>query len=176
MMRQAKAIPSIGEDTRPRVIFDSHHPKDYLAIRKLGQRCLDHGMQVLWTIHDKDVMLPLIRENGYEPLVLTRAQKGLVRKLCELIVYDWKLAALARRVRPLALVGKTVTLAHVGWLLGIPTLLINDDSAAANPQYRYLAMPFATRIVTSCRHGIWPTCGRRSRRLPTPWRESIVIP
>lgn len=140
---------SLRDDPRPRVIFDSHHPKDYLAIRNLGQRCVDQGLQVLWTIHDKDVMVPLIRENGFEPIVLTRAQKGLVRKLGELVVYDWKLAALARRVRPLALVGKTVTLAHVGWLLGIPTLLINDDSAAANPQYRYLAMPFATRIVTS---------------------------
>jgi hypothetical protein len=131
------------------VIFDSHHPKDYLAIRQLGQRCREHGIDVLWTIHDKDVMVPLMREHGIEPIVLTRAQKGLARKLAELVVYDWKLAALARRVRPLALVGKTVTLAHVGRLLGIPSLLINDDSAAANPQYRYLAAPFATRVVTA---------------------------
>lgn len=137
------------DDQRPLVIFDSHHPKDYLAIRQLGQRCRDYGIDVLWTIHDKDVMVPLMRENGDEPIVLTRAQKGLVRKLGELVVYDWKLTALARRVRPLALVGKTVTLAHVGRLLGIPSLLINDDSAAANPQYRYLAAPFATRIVSA---------------------------
>jgi len=141
-----------GGDLRsgpPRVIFDSHHPKDYLAIHQLGQRCLDHGIEVVWTVHDKDVMVPLMRENGLDPVVLTRAQKGLVRKLGELVVYDWKLARLARRVRPMALVGKTVTLAHVGRLLRIPTLLINDDSAAGNPQYRYLAAPFATRIVTS---------------------------
>jgi hypothetical protein len=26
------------------VIFDSLHPKDYLAIRQLGQRCRDHGV------------------------------------------------------------------------------------------------------------------------------------
>lgn len=137
------------DPSRPWVIFDSHHPKDYMAIRQLGQRCLDLGLQVMWTIRDKDVLAPLIRQNGFEPILLTRAQRGLVRKLGELLVYDWKLAGLARRVRPLALVGKTVTLAHVGKLLGIPTLLINDDSAAANPQYRYLAAPFATRIVTS---------------------------
>lgn len=140
---------SSDDGRRPLVILDSHHPKDYLAIRQLGQRCRDHGIDVLWTIHDKDVMVPLMRENGIEPIVLTRARKGLVRKLGELVVYDWKLAALARRVRPLALVGKTVSLAHVGRLLGIPSLLINDDSAAANPQYRYLAAPFATRIVTA---------------------------
>jgi predicted glycosyltransferase len=139
----------LADNPRPAVIFDSHHPKDYMAIRQLGQRCLDTGMQVLWTVRDKDVMVPLIRENGFDPIPLTRARKGLARKVGELVVYDWKLAALARRVRPVAFVGKTVTLAQVGWLLGIPSLLINDDSAAANPQYRYLAAPFATRIVTS---------------------------
>lgn len=134
---------------RPCVILDAHHPKDYLAIRRLGERCEAHGVRALWTVHDKDVLVSLLREHGFDPIVLAKAQKGLLRKLGELIVYDFRLAALARRERPLALIGKTVSLAHVGRLLGIPALLINDDSAAANPQYRYLACPFATRIITA---------------------------
>ncbi len=138
--------PDLGN---PCVILDSHHPKDYLAIRHLGRRLEAAGIAVHWTIHDKDVMAELIRQHGFDPIVLTTAQKGLLRKLGELAIYDWKLARLARRVRPLALVGKTVTLAHVGRLLGIPCLLINDDSAAANPQYRYLACPFVDRIITA---------------------------
>lgn len=133
----------------PCVMLDSHHPKDYLAIRQLGQRCIDHGIRVIWTAHDKDVMVDLMRQHGFDPIVLAKAQKGLIRKLGELVVYDWRLARLAWRHRPLALIGKTVSLTHIGSLLRIPALLINDDSAAANPQYRYLACPFATRIITA---------------------------
>lgn len=133
----------------PCVIFDAHHPKHYLAIRRLGARCEARGIRAIWTMHDKDVLVDLVREDGYEPQVLTKGQTGLVRKLGELALYDWRLARIAMRERPLALVGKTVSLAHVGRLLGIPSLLINDDDAAANPQYRYLGYPFASRVITS---------------------------
>ncbi len=134
---------------RPCVIFDSHHPKDFLALRRLGERCNKHGIRTIWTVQDKDVLVDLVRQFGVDPVVLARAQNGLIRKLGELAVYDCKLARLAQRERPLALIGKTVSLTHVGFLLRIPSLLINDDSAAANPQYRYLACPFATRIITA---------------------------
>ena len=133
----------------PCVIIDSHHPKHFLAVRRLGQLCLDRGIRTIWTMQDKDVLVDLVRQNGFEPLVLAKAQKSLIRKLGELAVYDWRLAGVALRERPLALIGKTVSLAHVGWLFGIPSLIINDDSAAANPQYRYLAYPFASRVITA---------------------------
>lgn len=134
---------------RPCVIFDCHHPKHFLSIRRVGELCRSHGIEPIWTIQDKDVLAALIRENGYEPQILAMAQKTLARKLVELAVYDWRLAALALRRRPLALIGKTVSLTHVGSLLRIPSILINDDSAAANPQFRYLAYPLASRILTA---------------------------
>ena len=133
----------------PCVIFDSHHPKHYLTMRALARRCLGAGVEVIWTARRKDVLVDLIRQDGHEPFVLTAAQSGFARKLGELAAYDWKLARLALRLRPQALVGKTVSLTHVGRLLGIPSILINDDSAAGNPQFKYLGYPFATRILTS---------------------------
>lgn len=134
---------------RPCVIFDCHHPKHFLAIRRLGTLCRERGIEPIWTIQDKDVLATLVREHGYEPHVLAVAQRTLPRKLAELAIYDWRLARLALQRRPLALIGKTVSLAQVGWLLGIPSLIVNDDSAAANPQFRYLAYPFASRVITA---------------------------
>src|SRR5690606_30042472 len=149
---------------RPCVLIDSHHPKHYLTVRSLGQRCRDHGLDVIWTARDKDVLLTLMRDDGLTPFALTRAQPGLVRKLGELLLYDWRLLAIARRYRPLALVGKTVSLTHVGRLLGIPSILINDDSARQNPQYRYLGYPFATRILSS--EALDESYGPRQRSYP----------
>ena len=137
------------DSQRPCVIFDCHHPKHFLAIRRVGDLCRAQGIEPIWTIQDKDVLAALIREHGYEPRVLATAQKTLLQKLLELAVYDWRLARLALARRPLALIGKTISLAHVGWLLGIPSILINDDSAKANPQFRYLGYPLASRILTA---------------------------
>lgn len=148
----------------PCVIFDSHHPKHYLTLRELGRRCRDHGIDVVWTARRKDVLVDLMRQDGLDPEVLTTARNGLLGKIGELVVYDWKLARLARKHRASALMGKTIAVAQVGRLLGIPSLVVNDDARHANPQYPYLAYPFATRILT-------PEClgedyGRRHRRFP----------
>src|SRR5690606_27652427 len=78
---------------RPCVLFDSHHPKHYLTVRALARRCRHQGWDVVWTARRKDVLLDLMREDGLDPIVLTNAQPGLVRKLTELLAYDWKLLA-----------------------------------------------------------------------------------
>lgn len=134
--------------TKPCVIFDSHHPKHYLAIRQLGRRCAQHGIEVIWTARNKDVLVDLIRQDGLDPVVLTTARNGLLGKLGELATYDWKLAKLARRYRPFAMLGKSIAIAQVGRALGIYSILINDDGARQNPQFRFLGYPFASRIVT----------------------------
>lgn len=161
MMRPAKAVLPVGGR---RVVFDSHHPKHYLTVRALAQRCAENGIEPIWTARDKDVLVDLMRQDGLDPFVLTTARNGLLGKLGELVVYDCKLARLVRRLRPQALMGKAISLAHVGRLLGVPSLLINDDSAAANPQYRYLGYPFATRIISA--ECMAEDYGKRQRTYP----------
>lgn len=147
-----------------RILIDSHHPKHYLTLRAFGEKCRENDIDVVWTARDKDVLLRLMREDGVTPHVLTTARSGLVRLAGELLAYDWKLMRLARQHKPLALFGKTISIAHVGRLLRIPSVIINDDDAAANPQYPRLGYPFAHRIIT-------PDCldedyGPRHRKFP----------
>ena len=130
------------------VIFDNHHPKHYLTVRQLSEKCESEGVDVVWSARDKDVLLDLMRADGIEPHVHTVAQKGALPLLLELIRYDIALWRLARRFRPQALLGKNISVSHIGCLTGVPSIVINDDDAKANPQYPKLAYPFATRIVT----------------------------
>lgn len=133
---------------KPCVLFDSHHPKHYLTLRQLSYKCLENGIDVIWTARDKDVLVDLIRASGATPYVLTTSQKGLFHLFGELIVYDLKLIRLVNRCRPFALMGNSISITHAGKILGIPSILINDDDAKANPQYPYLGYPFASRIIT----------------------------
>ena len=89
-----------------------------------------------------------MRADGLDPHILTTATKGLLPLFGELVRYDLGLWALARRFRPKVLLGKNIAVSHVGCLARIPSVVINDDDAQANPQYPKLAYPFATRIIT----------------------------
>lgn len=155
--RPSAAIPG----RRPVTIFDCHHPKHYLTLRQLARRCQANGIDVLWTIRDKDVTVQLAVQDGFTPNILTRAQKGWVGRLIELFAYDWKLYRLARRHRPFALMGNTFSVAHVGALARIPSIVINDDDKWTNPQYPLLAYLPATRIVLpDCINENW---GKKTR-------------
>lgn len=146
---------------RPLAIFDSHHPKHYLALRQLGRRCADAGIDVLWSLRDKDVTAQLVAQDGYKPHILTRAKDGWLGRLSELFAYDWKLCGLIRRHRPFALIGNTFSVAHAGLLTRTPSIVINDDDKWTNPQYPLLAYPFATRVVLpECMPENW---GRKTR-------------
>lgn len=134
--------------TKPCVIFDCHHPKHYLALRQLGSKCSENGVNVIWTAREKDVLVDLMRRDGNFPFVMTRAKQGLLRLFGELVTYDFKLLKLANKKKPAVLMGNSISIAHVGKLLKIPSLLINDDDAKANPQYPILGYPFASRIIT----------------------------
>ncbi len=134
--------------TKTSVIFDCHHPKHYLALRQLGSWCSESGIKVIWTAREKDVLVDLMRSDGNIPFVMTRSKRGLLGLFGELVTYDFKLLKLANKKKPAVLMGNSISIAHVGKLLKIPALLINDDDAKANPQYPLLGYPFATRIIT----------------------------
>lgn len=151
-------------DAPPAIVIDSHHPKHYLTLRRLARRCEANGLDVILTVRDKDVTAALARENGFDPILLTRARHGPLGLLGELFAYDWRLYRLVRRRRPAVLIGNTFSVAHVGALSGTPSVVINDDDKWTNPQYPLLAYPFATRVVLpDCMRESW---GPKVRRYP----------
>lgn len=133
--------------TRKRVIFDCHHPKHYLVLRAVASRLVTEGVEVHWTCRDKDVLAELIRAKFGRVNILTATGTGLVGLAKELVSYDWRLWALTKRLEPAVLVGNSVSVAHVGKLAGIPSIVLNDDDAKANKQYPWLAYPFCTTIL-----------------------------
>lgn len=130
------------------LVFDCHHPKHYLTLRATARATEAAGAAVVWTTRDKDVTVSLIEADGWTPRVLTNPSSGLVGLFGELLRYDLRLWRVIRDVRPAAMIGNTVSTAHVGRVARIPAIVINDDDARANPQYPRLAYPLATRVVT----------------------------
>lgn len=64
---------------------------------------------------------------------------------------------MARQLRPHAMIGTSAEIAHVGRLLGIPSIVVNEDDYDVVPLFASLAYPFASTILApvSCRTGRW---------------------
>ena len=74
-----------------------------------------------------------------------------------LLVREKALFGIVRRLRPDLMIGTSAEIAHVGTVLRIPSLVVNEDDWDVVPLFSWMAYPFATRILapTSCRVGRW---------------------
>ena len=129
------------------VLFDCHHPKHFLILRAVGERLIAENTEVVWTCRAKDIVVDLINER-YRARVLTTPGRGVFGLARELVTYDWKLLRTVREVRPAVMAGNSISIAHVGIVTRVPSIILNDDDAKANKQYPVLGYPFARLVLT----------------------------
>jgi predicted glycosyltransferase len=164
------------------VLFDCHHPKHFLVLRAVGERLMAEGVDVVWTCRAKDVLVDLIRQH-HSARVLTTPGRGVLGLAQELVTYDLKLLGVARQVKPTVMAGNSISIAHVGAITGIPSIILNDDDAKANKQYPLLGYPFARRILTpdclaenhGAKHRKYPSYHELAYLHPTIFRPDEAI-
>lgn len=149
-----------------RMLFFLAHPAHYHLLKHVIRGFLDDGTQVTVVIVKKDVLEALVSGEPWDVVNLApegRRMDGLPFALAgPLLLWrtERRLLPLVRRLRPDVMVGTELTLAHVGRLCGIPTVILNEDDTAATPE-NYLFYPFATALLlpSCCDPGRWE--GRR---------------
>ena len=74
-----------------------------------------------------------------------------------LLKQDFKMLSFCKKHKPDMLIGTSVSISHVGKILGIPSININEDDADVVPLYSKLAYPWADVILSpkSCNNGKW---------------------
>ena len=114
------------------------------VIDDLGER---HEVNVL--CRSKDVLEDLLRDAGWEYTnVLPHGRgDGTAAIAWGLLKREWRLLRLCVRDRPDALVGCSPELAHVGWLLRIPSVIMIEDDHDVIRRFARLTYPFCRAIV-----------------------------
>jgi predicted glycosyltransferase len=119
------------------------------------------GVRVVVAAKRKDILEDLMRDGGwaYHNVMPRKRRTGAMGMAIDLAVRDWRIFQLARHTRPDVLVGTSAEIAHVGRVLGIPSLVICEDDADVVPLLARAAYPFATAIVSPdvVRAGRWET-------------------
>ncbi len=97
----------------------------------------------------KDMLVDLLDGLGWDYVNLLPRGKGTGRlaPMADLLTRDARLLRHAVRRRPDLLVGPAAEVAHVGRLLGIPSLVMTEDDAAVVPLFARAAYPFCTAVL-----------------------------
>jgi uncharacterized protein len=146
------------------ILADIVHPADVhffkLAIREWKR----NGHEVVVTTRDKEMTIELLESYELDFHCISHQGKGLYGLAKELMVRDFRLYRIARRVRPDVLIGFSgISISHIAWLLGKPSIVFYDTEFARLSNA--LTYPLATVVCT-------PTCyngniGTKQIRFPS---------
>ena len=133
-----------------KVLFYLHHPAHFHlfkhSIRKLIAN--QHDIKIVAT--KKDVLEDLIKTEGWEyENFLPHGRKDNKFSIAfGLIKQDLRLLRKCLRDRPDLLIGTSTEICHIGYLLRIPNIFVNEDDADIIPLVKKLAHPFAMYLLS----------------------------
>lgn len=149
---------------RLRILYDIVHPADVHFFRRAIGQQLGRGDAVLVTSRDKDVTVGLLDAFGIRHQTISRRGRGIGGLLLELGLRDGRLLRAARIFAPdIAVANNSPSAAHVGRLLGIPSLVFDDTEIHRLNRMLYLPAvtevhsPDCFRIQLGDKHRLYPS-------------------
>ena len=142
-----------------RILFYLGHPAHYHLFKNVISELLKKIIKVSILIKKKDILEDLLIQSGYEYLnILPEGRKNSKAGIAVgQLKQDFKLLQYAIKNKPDIMVGTSVAISHVGKLMGIPSINVNEDDAEVVPLYARLAYPWANHIIAPecCSVGKW---------------------
>jgi len=140
-------------------MFYLGHPAHFHMLKNVIPQLNQRGIETHILIKKKDVLENLLKASGFpyiniQPQGRVSTTFGIIKGLLE---RDWEIFKWCRKNKPTVLVGTSTEITHVGKLLVITSITLNEDDADQVPRFAKLGYPFATRILmpVSCRAGKW---------------------
>ena len=141
-----------------RVLFHLGHPAHYHLFKNVIKQ-LKIKNEVFILIKKKDVLEQLLQKDKLEfTNLLPQGRKDSKLGIAlGIFIQNIKMLGFCIRHQPDILVGTSVSISHVGKLLKIPSINVNEDDADVVPLYAKLAYPWATCILAPsvCSTGKW---------------------
>ncbi|MBX7181400.1 MAG: DUF354 domain-containing protein [Bacteroidia bacterium] len=135
------------------------HPAHYHLFKNSLKGLINEGHQVKILIKKKDVLETLLKADNWEYVNIMKGERGDKKWqiALSLLKRDWEMWRIVRSFKPDVMAGTSAEITHIGKLLGIPSIVVNEDDAEVVPLFAQLAYPFATKILAPncCKVGKW---------------------
>jgi len=141
------------------IIIYLGHPAHFHLFKNVIHTLLADGHHVKILIKKKDILEELLKECKIPYLnILPEGRKDSKTGIAiGLIKRDLRLFRYCLSNKPNLMIGTSTELGHVGTLLGIPSININEDDADVVPLFSKLSYPLSKYILSPrvCRNGKW---------------------
>jgi len=133
-------------------LFYLGHPAHYHNVSVVIRQLSEKGYKVLLVARGKDVLFDLLKDLPYEIIYLKpKKGTGKLSLITTVVKREMVLFRLALKYQPKMLIGTDIVIAHVGKLLGIPSVILNEDDAKEVPFLAKLGFKYATAVFSpSC--------------------------
>jgi uncharacterized protein len=131
-----------------RILIDVNHPAHVHLFRCAALEWILRGHDVFWTARDKDLVVALLRNYGFDFQVISTYRRGLAYMILDLMIRDWKLFRLVHRLRPDVMLGTSVNITHVSRVTSAHSIFFTDSDPHLIRPIASLSFPFADVIVT----------------------------
>ena len=129
-------------------LFYLGHPAHYHNFKNPINVLLEKGHQILVVARAKDVLFELLETENWDVLKLpqrrSQSKLGLVGNI---LGRELKILKMSLRFKPDVLIGTDLVITHIGRLLRIPSIVVNEDDSSAVPLMAKYAFPYATAIL-----------------------------
>ncbi|HEX5002918.1 MAG TPA: DUF354 domain-containing protein [Bacteroidia bacterium] len=133
-----------------KVVIYLHHPAQFHLFRGVIKRLNSHGHQVTVFATKKDVLEDLLREAGipYRNFVPGGRKDNKLSTALSILKQDFGLFIHCLGNRPDLMIGTSAEIAHVGFLLRIPNIFVNEDDVTVVPLVGKIIHPFAKYLLS----------------------------
>lgn len=142
-----------------KVLFYMGHPAHFHLFKNIIRNLERKGNQISILIKKKDILEDLLRNGKYSyHNILPEGRKdNKVGIALGLIKRDLRLLRFCLNSRPDILVGTSSEIGHVGTLLKIPSINVNEDDADVVPLFSKISYPWSTYVLSPsvCNNGKW---------------------
>ena len=142
-----------------RILFYLGHPAHFHLFKHVVGFLQKNGHHVEIVIKAKDVLKDLLKEAGwtYRQVFERGPKKNKVDFAVNLFKRDVEVYRIAKEFKPDLMLGTSAEITHVGALLGIKSIVVNEDDFEVVPWFGRLAYPLATGILAPsvCSVGRW---------------------
>ncbi len=142
-----------------KILFHIGHPAHFQLFKNVILELKEKGHTCFILIKKKDILEDLLVESGFDYInILPEGKKkSKLDLIWGMLKRDWRMFCFCLKNRPDILIGTSVEISHVGTLLRIPSINVEEDDAAVIPLHAKFSYPFSTVILTPtvCNNGKW---------------------
>lgn len=152
-------LEKLAKRKKKKYLFMLGHPAHFHLLKNTIQNLQNKGHETFILIKKKDVLENLLSGSGfkYKNILSKERKKSIPSFIYNSMIRGSKILYYSLKNRPDMLIGTSVEITHVGKLLKIPSIVLNEDDSSVVPLFTYLSYPFADEILTpkSTDNGRW---------------------